>query len=1111
MHNRKLMSKFMAGLMALSLIVSVPSVTFAATLVNDKAAVDMVQQDIQEEAATGTGYRDLDEEFRTVPGVLSDTSESGRYGADRSTPYPASYKTQNLPAVRNQGSYGVCWAFSTMSLVEINLLKKNLVSSDIDLSELHLINYTYNCVEDPLGGLAGDKNEFNSSFGSIMQFGGNVELAANSLVDWEGAVDEKTLPLTIENAKKVENNEIGDSLAYSDTVAHVQDFYVINTSSANDIKNAVMNYGAVSISYYTDQSYSLSTNYYNSVTHAYYCNQEMTHNHAVTIVGWDDNFSADNFATKPDGNGAWIVRNSWGDGYGENGYFYLSYFDKTIGSVAYAMEAELSDNYDNNYQYDGTIVHSATGYSGTTNKYANMFEAKANDKGYEDIKAVSFQADAYSSSKGSPSYDYTVSVYTGISDVSNPESGTLAAQKSGTTTYIGYYTIKLDDAVRVAQGEKFAVVVELKSKDGSTPCLSVDIPVSRNNYFYQCVSSAKENQSYIYRSTPGMWYDYGQAYSCNFVIKAFTDNSDKYGTIEVESVSLNKTALTLTEGESETLAATISPVTANNKKLTWKSSNEEVAVVDNNGKVSTKKPGTAIITVTSNNGKSASCTVTVKQKETPITYISLDKTQVNMTVGGKDKITATVYPVNTTYSKNVTWTSSDPDVVSVDSDGNITALSAGRAFIKASSVNGKYTSCFVSVEDIEIIQITLDKSQLSLTEGDKATLTATILPDNTTQSKELTWNSTNESVATVDSDGNVTALSEGTTTISVMTINGMTAACKVTVEKLEIPIENIKLPYSDFTISEGFTTKFNAKIYPENATYSKEITWTSSDPSVAIVESNGNIIAKKEGVTIITATTVNGKSASCIFSVNAPYTGLKVVNGKLHYLTKDKIDRTYTGFADYNNDRYYVQEGEVKDYTGIAQDGDSWVYVEDSKINYNFTGMAENENGWFYFKNGVLDWSYTGMAENSYGWFYFRNGMLDWSYTGMAENSYGWFYFRNGMLDWSYTGMAENSYGWFYFRNGMLDWSYTGMAENSYGWFYFKNGMLDWSYTGMAYNEAGWFYFSGGMLDWSYTGLARNENGWFYFNGGILDWSYTGWFTNEAGDWWVEGGIATLR
>jgi len=404
--NKKYVSKILAGILAVNMIVTSSALTFAAD--NDSKDAYLNYQNetaYMNENYHATGYRELDGEYQIIPDVLNDNySYIDGTEITKAAAYPSTYKTANLPDVRDQGSYGVCWAFSTISLIETNLIKKNLVSNDIDLSELHLVNYTYNCVNDPLGGLEGDINKFDTSYGSVMQYGGNVEMAANSLLDWEGAVNEDVVPYTTEYVRQVENNQLDDSLAYGKDVAHVQNFYRVNTTSKEDVKKAVMDYGAVSISYWSDQSSDWSTQYYNSLTAAYYCPEGHTTNHAVNIVGWDDDYSSDNFATKPEGNGAWIVRNSWGSEYGKDGYFYLSYYDKSIYSVGYTLEAELSDNYNNNYQYDGAMLYGYMGYTGS-NKYSNIFEAKANLGGSENIKAVSFMTGS------STNLNYTVSVY----------------------------------------------------------------------------------------------------------------------------------------------------------------------------------------------------------------------------------------------------------------------------------------------------------------------------------------------------------------------------------------------------------------------------------------------------------------------------------------------------------------------------------------------------------------------------------------------------------------------------------------------------------------------------------------------------------------------------
>ena len=1017
--NKKYVSKILAGILAVNMIVTSSALTFAAD--NDSKDVYLNYQnetaDINENYHA-TGYRELDGEYQIIPDVLNDNySYIDGTEITKAAAYPSTYKTANLPDVRDQGSYGVCWAFSTISLIETNLIKNNLVSNDIDLSELHLVNYTYNCVNDPLGGLEGDINKFDTSRGSVMQYGGNVEMAANSLLDWEGAVNEDVVPYTIEYVRQVENNQLDDSLAYGKDVAHVQNFYRVNTTSKEDVKKAVMDYGAVSISYWSDQSSDWSTQYYNSLTAAYYCPEGRTTNHAVNIVGWDDDYSSDNFATKPEGNGAWIVRNSWGSEYGKDGYFYLSYYDKSIYSVGYTLEAELSDNYNNNYQYDGAMLYGYMGYGGS-NKYSNIFEAKANLGGSENIKAVSFMTGS------STNLNYTVSVYTNLSDDTNPESGTLAAQKSGVTTYDGMYTVVLDSSVNINEGKKFSVVVEVNSNSGKTAYLAYERSMQSGKAGYWCTASVKANQSFINSPYNG-WNDFSnKSYGGNFIIKAFTDNETT--TVDVEKVSLNKSATTLTEGESETLTATITPSNATgDKTVKWSSSNEAVATVDSNGKVTAKKAGTAVITATSSNGKTAGCTVTVKQKEIAITGISLNKSTTSLTEGESETLTATITPSNATGDKTVKWSSSNEAVAAVDSNGKVTAKKAGTAVITATSSNGKTAGCTVTVKQKEIVitGISLNKSTTSLTEGESETLTATIAPSNATGDKTVKWSSSNTAVASVDSAGKVTA--------------------------------------------------------------------------------------KKAGTAVITATSSNGKSASCTVTVKQKdtYTGLRDVNGTLTYFNNGQADKTYTGFVSYAGNNYYVINGVVDtSYTNVTYDGKDWLYVENGKVRYDYTGIRPNENGWWRIENGKVNFNYTGVAENENGWWRIEGGKVNFDYNGIAENENGWWKIEGGKVNFDYYGVAENENGWWRIEGGKVNFDYTGVAENENGWWRIEGGKVNFDYYGVAENENGWWKIEGGKVNFDYIGIAENENGWWRIENGKVNFDFTGVASNENGEFYIENG-----
>ena len=940
--NKKYVSKILAGILAVNMIVTSSSLTFAADNDSKDAYLNYQNEtaDINENYHA-TGYRELDEEYQIIPDVLNDNySYIDGTEITKAAAYPSTYKTANLPDVRNQGSYGVCWAFSTISLIETNLIKKNLVSNDIDLSELHLVNYTYNCVNDPLGGLEGDINKFDTSHGSVMQYGGNVEMAANSLLDWEGAVNEDVVPYTTEYVRQVENNQLDDSLAYGKDVAHVQNFYRVNTTSKEDIKKAVMDYGAVSISYWSDQSSNWSTQYYNSLTAAYYCPEGHTTNHAVNIVGWDDDYSSDNFATKPEGNGAWIVRNSWGSEYGKDGYFYLSYYDKSIYSVGYTLEAELSDNYNNNYQYDGAMLYGYMGYAGS-NKYSNIFEAKANLGGSENIKAVSFMTGS------STNLNYTVSVYTNLSDDANPESGTLAAQKSGVTTYDGMYTVVLDSSVNINEGKKFSVVVEVNSNSGKTSYLAYERSMQSGEAGYWCTASIKANQSFINSPYNG-WNDFSnKSYGGNFIIKAFTDN-ETTTTVDVEKVSLNKSATTLTEGESETLTATITPSNATgDKTVKWSSSNAEVAAVDSNGKVTAKKAGTAVITATSSNRKTASCTVTVKQKEIAITGVSLNKSTTSITEGESETLTATITPSNATGDKTVKWSSSNAEVAAVDSNGKVTAKKAGTAVITATSSNRKTASCTVTVKQKD---------------------TYTGLRD---VNGTLTYFTNGQADKTytgfVSYAGN-----------NYYVINGVvdTSYTNVTYDGKDwLYVENGKVRY-DYTgirsNESGFWRIDNGKVnFDYYGVAENEFGWW-----------------KIEG----------GK-------VNFDYYGIAENEFGWWRIEGGKVNFDYYGVAENEFGWWKIEGGKVNfDYYGIAENEFGWWRIEGGKVNFDYYGVAENEFGWWRIEGGKVNFDYYGIAENEFGWWRIEGGKVNFDFTGVASNENGEFYIENGKVDFSKNG-----------------------------------------------------------------------------------------------------------
>lgn len=335
--------------------------------------------------------------------------------------------------------------------------------------------------------------------------------------------------------------------------------------------------------------------------------------------------------------------------------------------------------------------------------------------------------------------------------------------------------------------------------------------------------------------------------------------TNKESTIEVSSVSLNTATIEMVEGETFNLVATVLPKDAEYDGVTWASSDASVASV-NSGTVTAVKEGTATITASAG-GKSATCTVTVSTKVVAVTSIALDKTSLSMQVGETETITATVSPDNAT-DKSVTWGSSDVSVATVF-DGIITAKKSGEATISAKS-GPCIAKCKVTII-VSAESITLDKTIFSLAVGETVQLTATVKPDDATD-KKVVWNSSDETVATVD-DGKVTAVKSGKATITAK-CGGKTAECAVTVA---VPTSSVTLDKTTLSLAVGETAQLTATVKPDDAT-DKNVSWTSSDETVAKVD-NGKVTAVKAGKAMITAK-CSGKTAECAVIVTIPVTGV---------------------------------------------------------------------------------------------------------------------------------------------------------------------------------------------------------------------------------------------
>jgi hypothetical protein len=314
--------------------------------------------------------------------------------------------------------------------------------------------------------------------------GGNADMSTAYLMRWSGPVNETDDPYH-------DYDDTATAPTGLTVQKHAQNIIRIPLRSSstgnNAIKTAITTHGALTASMYWDDGY------YNATNKTYnYNGTKVSANHEIAIVGWDDSFDKNRFSPAAAGNGAFIMKNSWGTGWGENGFFYISYYDSVLGydELAAFTTPENTSNYSRIYSYDPLGVITSYGYGGTTAWFANIFAAQGNDQ----IAAVSF----YNASLNSP---YEVYVYTNLPNSSTPVSGTPVASLSGTLPDAGYLTIPLASPISVSSGQLFSVVVKL-----TTPGYNYPMPVEYRWSGYSSGATASPGQSF-FSSNGTSWSD----------------------------------------------------------------------------------------------------------------------------------------------------------------------------------------------------------------------------------------------------------------------------------------------------------------------------------------------------------------------------------------------------------------------------------------------------------------------------------------------------------------------------------------------------------------------------------------------------------------------------
>ena len=524
--------------------------------------------------------------------------------------------------VKNQQDSGNCWAFAALASLETCVLKAS--------------NKTFNFSVENMKNLI----EMYSAYGWKMETneGGYNGMPMGYLASWLGPVNATLDPF----------DDKGTLSPLLDSEMHIQNIYVLPARTSytdNDaIKEAILKYGGLYASYYH------SAGYLNSKTNAYYDPYTGNGNHAITVVGWDDNYSKNNFYTTPAGDGAFIVKNSWGSSWGDNGYFYISYYDRVLFAVnkdnqAFTYILNDTVRYTKNYQYD---VAGMTDYLITGKKtvwYKNIYNATGN----EAIAAVSTFFNT--------TVDYEISIY--VNDV-------LQLTQNGRHEGSGYYTIPLKEYVPVAVGDIFKIVVKLANPQNGYAAVPISEQLSTTRCYYAPGVSYFSNDGKKWTDL----YDYSaSAYSHTYnsqvaCLKAFTVADMQNTTVTLNNITpkvqeFSEIIATVTDGKGK--LAKIGEVI-----FSINGTNYTAGVVDGVAKISVYFDEVGDYVISANYKNNGLYNGSFVQKT-----VSVTKTDVNLTADIGD----IVYGENPIVSINVT------SVAGVNVTGDVVLTISGKKYI----------------------------------------------------------------------------------------------------------------------------------------------------------------------------------------------------------------------------------------------------------------------------------------------------------------------------------------------------------------------------------------------------------------------------------------------
>lgn len=757
-------------------------------------------------------------------------------GVDESVDLENKYSLKDNIQIRveDQKNTNTCWTFATTSALETTVAKKYNIYKQY--SPMHMaytcanlfgmdlsVGGNFNHITAYLSNGYGPANDDDLKFEDVYD-SDKEEFKAIEDVELNQEITAKVNE-TVNFAHILKNyNEDETDLVYMDDEYNEYTEEQVN-AIRNQIKEHIKKYGGVIAQmYYPSEQMADYKVYYNKENSAVFYNVKGSSagaTHAVTLVGWDDNYSKDKFNSiyPPIHNGAWIVLDSYGEQTDDNGYLYVSYDDfiieQNLMGIKDVTEYSVTDQ-----DYDNYYTHSELGTTMNMPFYLDEWETGVW------VKNVYSRKDAINEEyiNKASFYLYETSGVELYIDKNNDGNMELISSKIGDEALEpGFHTIDLTPIK--LENDNFAIAIKLINQEKG--CINVAVEWNQyqydtdNNIFYTDGGNVKSEPEESYYSFDGeswedVYYvklDNFQLKNCNFIVDAYTTvegNKDYVPVTGVEFVNKDEMekGIEIEVDDVYVLEANVLPSDATYKQINWTSSNEEVAYVSKSGVIRGIGEGKATIKgVTEDGSFEIETTVNVIAKndseEIPVEGIELNTNKVTIKEGERYVLKANITPENAT-NKNVNWSIEDESIASIE-EGLVIGLKEGTTKITAITEDGEYEAyCTLVVEKKEEINekvavtgVKTDKTEVQLEVGAKTTIVATVQPENATN-KNVTWKSLDESIASVSNNGIITANKEGKTSIVVTTEDGMyEETIEVTVTKKENNDDDIYKPDTD--------------------------------------------------------------------------------------------------------------------------------------------------------------------------------------------------------------------------------------------------------------------------------------------------------------------------